>query len=324
MFVGIPAPAKTRDSAGGHTCPGSVLLCEVLSDHIGLHGRQRHLLHSLASLDKVIPQTMRGGPTASRPSNSMSTAPPRKKACSQCSQAKARCGLEKPFCSRCQTRRLLCQYDTAIEAQPNGKSGGGAALQSETSTGSTSVDVTDVTARLNPRPIVFDGSALAESCAFSSVADSGVGVSPGPFDTGFIPVGTHQTRRRCPEAHLTLNDLEFTDLDLVCTVDSNRIRSRWLESFLPTHSQKPKLLLPGTLHFLSGVFRTYPQILLKTSSPHPLIHASQLTGPKIATPLANCLMLTRMWEGQVQGGEAIMQETIQREMRRLFEEVGTK
>ncbi|OCL05612.1 hypothetical protein AOQ84DRAFT_298590 [Glonium stellatum] len=33
-----------------------------------------------------------------------------KKACKQCSEAKRRCGLERPICSRCETRKLDCQY----------------------------------------------------------------------------------------------------------------------------------------------------------------------------------------------------------------------
>lgn len=41
-----------------------------------------------------------------------------KKACKQCSEAKRRCSLERPICSRCESRKLNCQYYAANTPGP--------------------------------------------------------------------------------------------------------------------------------------------------------------------------------------------------------------
>ena len=41
-----------------------------------------------------------------------------KKVCKQCSEAKRRCSLERPICSRCESRKLNCQYYAANTPGP--------------------------------------------------------------------------------------------------------------------------------------------------------------------------------------------------------------
>ncbi|KAJ9621528.1 hypothetical protein H2203_007015 [Taxawa tesnikishii (nom. ined.)] len=107
------------------------------------------------------------------------------------------------------------------------------------------------------------------------------------------------------------------EVDLICTVDADRVRNRWLESFIPRPDQQPKALAPGTTFFIHNILKTYPGVLTKGELP-PFIHSLQLNHKTLPTALANCASIARMWEGQPEGGSTIVRETTVREMDRLF------
>jgi hypothetical protein len=124
-----------------------------------------------------------------------------------------------------------------------------------------------------------------------------------------------------PNLYWNSSVVNFANLRLICTLDATKIRDRWLGGFIPSLNDKAKVHPPNVLLFVSHVFKTYPTMLLKKGHLPPYIHPSQLAGPDIPTPLANCLSLVRLWDGQVRGGEAIVQSTVKNEMDRLYREV---
>ncbi|OZJ02838.1 hypothetical protein BZG36_04355 [Bifiguratus adelaidae] len=118
----------------------------------------------------------------------------------------------------------------------------------------------------------------------------------------------------------TNNAIDFTKVDLVCTVDSSRVRNRWLEAFLPSENQRPKNFPTCIVLLLSRVFKTYPRMMLRQGGLPPFIHPAQLAGQELPIPLANCFSIARMWDGQVRGSETLVREIIRREMNRLHTE----
>ncbi|EPQ58763.1 hypothetical protein GLOTRDRAFT_36217, partial [Gloeophyllum trabeum ATCC 11539] len=252
--------------------------------------------------------------------------PPRKKACQQCTNAKTRCDLQRPTCSRCQLRGLDCRY----AAQPE--------LYGEGSAPSSRVNYS-ISAE---RSSIVVQSAASSSTSHISNSNSTQG-QPGPIfppisfdlDEGLIqgnmsamspaydpfrpssPVasGSYSTPTVTPPSTL--------DTDLVSSVDPSRIRSRWLDQILASPDQRPKHLSELAVSYMSQVLKTYPKMMLRQGGLPPLIHHSQAEGERIPVPLANCLSLVRMWENRAPGSEMIAIQTIKWEMERLFREVSS-
>jgi hypothetical protein len=240
---------------------------------------------------------------------------PRKKACQPCTAAKVRCDLKRPHCSRCETRQVVCVY-----AVPNP-----VANNSLPTVGNTGV-----ADRPNDNSHVVD---LVKRVSSSSGIGFGEPTDPATYTTSFgnSPHSQIQEQRTSLGTTLTpeneYNDywastpLNFAVIRLICPVDATRIRNRWLADFIPSLTDRIKIYSPGVFSFISRVLKTYPAILLRKGQLPPFIHPSQLAGPDIPTPLANCLSLVRLWDGQVRGSEAIVCETIKKEMDRLYSEV---
>ncbi|TAQ85666.1 hypothetical protein B7494_g6018 [Chlorociboria aeruginascens] len=50
--------------------------------------------------------------------------------------------------------------------------------------------------------------------------------------------------------------LDFTNLDLICTIDTMRIRNRWLAEFIPSPDERLKYYPSSIINFISRVFKT--------------------------------------------------------------------
>ncbi|KAK9242967.1 hypothetical protein V1506DRAFT_570300 [Lipomyces tetrasporus] len=212
------------------------------------------------------------------------SAPPRKKACQQCTEAKARCGLEKPDCFRCKSRGVPCVYGSPSFGQP--VNGVGTPSQSSASS-------------------LLQTSASLQSTSTEPQKDT----SP---SSEYEPSVDNK---------LEDNKLDFAALDLCSTTDSSQIRNRWMESFLPSPSQRPKILQEYTVQYLSCVLRTYPKCMLRPSGLPPIIHPLQFAGDQVMPlPLANCYSLVRLWYGRASGSESIVTTTVKQEMERLLQE----
>jgi hypothetical protein len=118
----------------------------------------------------------------------------------------------------------------------------------------------------------------------------------------------------------TRTDLNFTDLDLIPAADSARIFTRWMDPFLPP-TQKLKKPPAYTIQYSLRVLRSYPRMLLRKGCVPPFIHPLQLATPNPPVPLVNCVSLVRLWESKAAGSEAIVRDTVRREMQRLITEV---
>lgn len=111
--------------------------------------------------------------------------------------------------------------------------------------------------------------------------------------------------------------LNFDNVQLVCVVDEARVRARWLESVLPSIDQTPKPFTSSTMGFVAHIFKSYPGIFLIDEALPPFIHWAQISG-KPCEQLANCTNIARLWETQAAGSANMVQDIIEQEMTRLF------
>ena len=241
---------------------------------------------------------------------------PRKKACQECTAGKVRCDLQRPRCSRCEARQTACVYavigcvvdrasptvDQGIRVVPLAKDGPG-----------------HIQAQNSPSEIRIGSSESAKSTFQAGQFQ----FSAGPQSPSQTPsLQSNLGFRNEFNEYWASDALSFTDINLICIVDPTSIRNRWLADFIPSITDRVKIYSPGVSSFIARVLKTYPQMLLNKGQLPPFIHPSQLSGPDLPTPLANCLSLVRLWDGQVRGSETIVLETVKKEMDRLHCEVG--
>lgn len=229
--------------------------------------------------------------------------PSRKKACQECTKSKARCDLRRPACLRCATRGRECRYLYENPSPPNTSP----SLQSDSIHDSiTTYHSSNIGTPLSLPTTLID----------PPTSTSVLGLSVG--SQGAHP--SHSTPCQ-PEPHNGDTSLDFLNLDLVPLTDSDKIRDRWLQTYLPTPDQIPKAFHPHTLQYVSCVLRTYPKQMIGGSRIPPFIHPLQLSKPNIPVALANCYSLVRLWEHRAPGSETIVATTVQREMERLVQDV---
>ncbi|KAK9312625.1 hypothetical protein V1522DRAFT_234122 [Lipomyces starkeyi] len=233
-------------------------------------------------------------------------APPRKKACKQCTEAKARCDLEKPHCFRCKGRGLPCLYTSPSTTIT------GTALTNDLGRRDANGGRFDLSFICQPaNGVDMPSPATSSSRNVVSLEQSST-VTATDNQEDIAPSTDHgpalETR------------LDFSAVDLRSTTDSSKIRDRWMESFVPSFSQRPKILQPYTVQFLSCVLRTYPKCMTRPNGLPPIIHPLQVVDQEMPQPLANCYSLVRMWYGRATGSEEIVTVTVKQEMERLLYE----
>ncbi|RAK96936.1 Zn(II)2Cys6 transcription factor domain-containing protein [Aspergillus ibericus CBS 121593] len=226
--------------------------------------------------------------------------PPRKKACQSCTKSKVRCDLERPACSRCRSLGRPCEYPT--RTVPTSQVSRPPTEFYTVPTNPTSPE---------PEPPIFGAAQLNPEM-------------PIPLPSFSSPSWTPRQPRRqvisaCEETH----ELDFTFIDLVPSGDAAGIRDRWLRPYiLPPLGQDevPKVYHPFTLQYISRILTTYPRGMLRDGDVPPIIHRLQVVGRRMPRALANCYSLVRMWEQAAAGSEALVVETVEKEMDRLANE----
>ncbi|OJD19531.1 hypothetical protein AJ78_00502 [Emergomyces pasteurianus Ep9510] len=73
-----------------------------------------------------------------------------------------------------------------------------------------------------------------------------------------------------------------------------------------------------SMEVILRVTRTWPRMMAKGNQLPPIIHPSQLSNGNIATPLANCFAISKMWDGQRRGGINLVQQTVKKEIQAII------
>ncbi|KAF4435352.1 integral membrane [Fusarium acutatum] len=111
--------------------------------------------------------------------------------------------------------------------------------------------------------------------------------------------------------------LHFDTLDLVCPINSDDIKNRWLNSYVPLPGQSPKNYSQSVINFVYRMLKSYASTVIRGRLP-PFIHPMQ----QPLVPLSTCFTLVRICDPPP-GNVSIAADILQREMTRLYEERGT-
>ncbi|KAI6767569.1 hypothetical protein HG530_005578 [Fusarium avenaceum] len=105
--------------------------------------------------------------------------------------------------------------------------------------------------------------------------------------------------------------------DLVCPINSDDIKNRWLNSYVPLPGQTVKAYSPNVMNFVYRMLKSYTSMVIRGRTP-PFIHPAQLS-----TPLSTCFTLVRICKDPLPGSESVAADILQREMTNLYDQRGT-
>jgi hypothetical protein len=239
------------------------------------------------------------------------------------------------MCSRCTARGAVCVYpNTLSEVAADEIPSHGFEITQERDRSSGDNAAAAHQSILNNRTSA-DAFAFAKYDTQSrslatpvSVAASYTPVTPNSECSGSTRYASGSIQRRdqiqtygaSPNTNKVIDSSEESSEVITPENDIAQIRERWLYPFVD-QSPARYAVMYHSMCYICRIFRTYPRMMARNNQLPPIIHPSQLTTGTIPLPLANCFTLTRMWEGGAKGTGDLVQETISREMTRLFNEV---
>ncbi|KAF5552453.1 Clock-controlled 8 [Fusarium napiforme] len=109
-------------------------------------------------------------------------------------------------------------------------------------------------------------------------------------------------------------DIQSDTLDLVCPINSDDIKNRWLNSYVPLPGQSPKNYSQSVINFVYRMLKSYASTVIRGRLP-PFIHPMQQS----LVPLSTCFTLVRICD-PLPSNVSIAADILQREMTRLYEE----
>lgn len=249
----------------------------------------------------------------------------RKKACQECSNAKAKCDLGKTGCSRCARRALFCVYpteDSKVSVGHGQDYDEGAELDT-----SKKVYPSNGRGGLSPESAIQNSMHLAD---VASDVNANVNVNPETNShvciSEFAPSFSHRASRlERPSTDVEIPD--FTaPIELFCPVNVQDISNRWLNSFVPLPGQTPKKYPPAITAFMYRMLKSYAAVTVRSRRGFPpFVHSLQAQAESSKLPLRTCLELVRRCDPAKHDGEdrsSIVERTLRREMDGIYERRG--
>lgn len=222
-------------------------------------------------------------------------APSRRKACQQCSITKTRCDLKRPSCGRCHARHLDCAFGYDADAITDSDS-----IQSAPAARGESID---------------EGmSRKIQRSARARYATTATRTAPSPHENELT--GTSMP----PQASTTPSVSEISRTAPTRLVISNERRQSLSGAAPGLPSSGP--VSEHIMHYIIRVLKSWPRLLIShelTQLP-PVIHTIQLEN-NVPTPLADCLILAKMWAAHTHDSASLVQRTVLQEVRRLLQQV---
>lgn len=119
-----------------------------------------------------------------------------------------------------------------------------------------------------------------------------------------------------------LEQLVFSDLDLLCPINADDISNRWLRSFMPVPEEKAKDYPATVTAFIYRMLKSYAGITVRGRGVPPFVHSLQITAQGARSPLSSCLALVRMCESPLPGSETAAVDLLERQMAGVYENHG--
>lgn len=220
----------------------------------------------------------------------------RQKACQHCSVAKAKCDRRATGCSRCAKRKIPCVYPQIRSSKEKSPSQGGPSPQS---------------------PDSIPDSLVPSLCGLPPNSHSEAWAVPWAQ-----PVGQREHIRTASSNTLTLNknaELDFSNLELFCPINTDEITTRWMNPYIPVPGQTIKQYPSGVSIFISRILKSYAAVAARGRGTLPFIHPSQISEQAASSPLTTCLSLIKICETPLPGSEGTAVMVLQREMENIME-----
>ncbi|PYH95891.1 hypothetical protein BO71DRAFT_482524 [Aspergillus ellipticus CBS 707.79] len=227
----------------------------------------------------------------------------RRKACRQCVANKTRCNLKRPSCSRCQMRNLSCDYpaakpaDSPVTENSENSRGEDAPLDSLLQTGLAVQELEE-----------------AQEDTFEANL----------FDPLFPNLGSWDAAQPSDLAVYTADDAGGT-FEHADSPELFRALSFPALGPEPPETKISFALATHSMELIFRVLRTWPNMLADEFQVPPLFHPTQI-GPdqRLPVSLANCITLTKMWQGKCKGAEEMARRTILRELDSILDQDQTQ
>ncbi|KAK6831800.1 hypothetical protein RU639_002885 [Aspergillus parasiticus] len=116
-----------------------------------------------------------------------------------------------------------------------------------------------------------------------------------------------------------LDNLDFSDLELVCPINADEISNRWLNAYMPIPGQTVKEYPAGIAAFIFRILKSYAGVAVQGRGILPFIHPKQVMAQPTGSPLGTCLSLVRICANPLLGSENTTASVLQREMSTLYE-----
>ncbi|RSL68107.1 hypothetical protein CEP53_002766 [Fusarium sp. AF-6] len=225
----------------------------------------------------------------------------RQKACQACSAAKAKCDRRPDTCGRCALRGLDCHYAQSRASNSESRD-------------TSLFDGNDTAYSLPVVPLESLQPVARTDTPSSTVRsiESIPGNTPGSSSAQILPA----IEADPPE-------LNFSRLELVCPINSDDIKNRWLNTYVPFPGQTLKDYSPSVMGFVYRILKSYASVVVRGRGIPPFIHFSQITPAAVTRPLSTCLSLVRICENSLPGSEGTTTDILQREMTSIYEQQGT-
>ncbi|CEP64899.1 Zn(II)2Cys6 transcription factor domain-containing protein LALA0_S14e01772g [Lachancea lanzarotensis] len=238
---------------------------------------------------------------------------PRRKACVPCFKSKVRCDQQRPVCTRCFRRgnQDQCTYPWPVTQDPSN--------ESEMRTTSSSNGRTDASMScLEPRSENLTLAVLHRTQS----EQTGDGPMCDYPHYSRQPNGRRSSSRLLGPLETSPDEssLHFEHLDLVCTVNSDEIRNRWLNAFAPPLDHSVKAYPSGVMVFISRMLKAYTLMPARQKLMPPFVHRLQQRPSEVPDSLANCFSLLKLCEGRLPASEPIIKSFLTQEMDRLYEQ----
>ncbi|KAL5336906.1 hypothetical protein BJX70DRAFT_400246 [Aspergillus crustosus] len=248
----------------------------------------------------------------------ISTVHARQRSCIRCASSKIKCDLQRPGCGRCTSRDLSCIYKSSHRSPgPPSTIGAQSPVSPDSATGyatppgsSSHVHAVGTTGLGQTPPMRLDDefptSNLPTPPSVLSFDGSGTGTGSGlgtsevsfAFLMNFFSSDSGNQLHSCPLLH----------------------PETWHQTVDVSHAPRVPFR-QHSMEFSFRVLRTWPRMMTGALRSPPLFHHTQLVQENLATPLAHCFTIVKMWQGQGESDRSagLIHDTAVRELTRLFQ-----
>jgi hypothetical protein len=252
----------------------------------------------------------------------------RQKACQPCSNAKTKCDQKADGCARCARRGLYCTYPQAFSSAVSSRgSGGDKSNDADLRSPFSAPDPLSVSASPLSTP---DCQLLARGHTDLVIVESQQAMNNRTPTNNFSITASKDHSPNGPflntaTTHLPDNFelLDFSRLDLICPINVNEIRNRWLNAYIPIPGQTPKEYSARITAFIYRILKSYAAVAVHDRGIPPFVHSSQVTALASSPPLSACFSLIRICEKPLPGSERVAADVLQRAMDSIYREHGT-